>query len=263
MIKEFSFNEFSLNDFYQKQRGVGLVWLGNAGWVINLGGVIFCTDLDLHSPGRVPLPANVDVLELARHIRIAFVTHAHGDHFNEETGGMLAEHSACRFVLPKSCVRTAAEIGLPGDRMTVVAPGMDYALPGLNVHTVRAVHGHLGGSIYSGANFEDCGYIFEGRGLRIYQPGDTVLLEEHFTMRGIDLAFVSPTEHNMHIESAARYLSLLAPRYIFPQHYDSYEVTDDNAFWTRGFADELYGRLPAELRAGFVRARQGQPVCLV
>ena len=249
-------------EFYQQKSGIRLMWMGNDGWVINLHGVIFCTDLDLHSPNRAPLPESVDILEMADHIRIAFVTHEHGDHFNEDTSRMLAEHSACRFVIPKSCAQMAMEIGLPNDRVTIVAPGMDYALSGLNTHTVRAVHGHFQGSIYSGASFDDCGYIFGRQGFRIYQPGDTVLLEEHFDMRGIDLAFVSPTEHNMHIENAARYLSLLAPRYIFPQHYDSYEVTDDNAFWTRGFVDELYDRLPERLQAGFIRVGQGRPIAL-
>ena len=251
-------------DFYRQKTGVSLMWMGNAGWVINLHGLLFCTDLDLHSPDRAPLPANVDMLELARHIRIAFATHEHGDHFNEDTCRMLAEHSACRFVIPQSCAATAADIGLPGDRVTVVAPGKNYVLSGLNVRTVRAVHGHFLGSVHSDASLhDDCGYIFERQGFRIYQPGDTVLLEEHFDMPGIDLAFVSPTEHNMHIENAARYLSLLAPRFIFPQHYDSYVVTKENAFWTRGFVNELYARLPGELQARFVRAEQGQPIAVV
>jgi len=245
--------------FYRQKSGAGLMWMGNAGWVINLYGLIFCTDLDLHSPERVPLPENVDLHELARHIQIAFVTHEHGDHFNEDTCRMLEEHSACRFVIPESCAELAAETGLPDHRVTAVKPGMAYALPGLNVRTVRAIHGHFDGSVYSGANLLDCGYLFERQGFRVYQPGDTVLLEEHFTMGGIDLAFVSPTEHNMHIENAARYLGLLEPRHIFPQHYDSYVVTDENAFWTQGFVDELYDRLPPAQQGGFVRVKQGQP----
>jgi len=253
----------TLTEFYQQKAGVALMWMGNAGWVINLHGVIFCTDLDLHSPERVPLPPNVDIEELARRIQIAFVTHEHGDHFNEDTSRMLAERSACRFVIPASCVQTAEEIRLPKDRVTVVAPGNDYAMAGLSVRTVRAIHGHFAGSVFSGANVSDCGYVFERRGFRIYQPGDTVLLEEHFDMRDIDAAFVSPTEHNMHVENAARYLSLLAPRYTLPQHYDSYAVTDENAFWTRGYVDALYDRLPEERRAGFIRVSQGRPVALL
>ena len=235
------------------------MWMGNAGWVINLYGLIFCTDLDLHSPDRVPLPKNVDIVEMARHIQFAFVTHEHGDHFNRDTCRMLAEHSPCRFVIPKNCAQEAADIGLPENRVAVATPGMDYGLPGLNVRALRAVHGHMGGSVYSGASPLDCGYIFERQGFRVYQPGDTLLLEEHFDLRGIDLAFVSPTEHNMHVDGAARFLSALAPRHIVPQHYDSYIVTDENAFWTRGYVDELYEQLPPELQARFVRAKQGKP----
>ena len=81
-------------------------------------------------------------------------------------------------------------------------------------------------------------------------------------MHDIDLAFVSPTEHNMHIKNSLRYLSQLAPKYIFPQHYGSYTVSPDNAFWTRGFVDELYGRLPETLQAGFIRAKQGHPIAV-
>jgi len=249
----------TLEAFYQQKSSVGLMWMGNAGWVINLRGLIFSTDLDLHSPERVPLPENVDIFELARHIQIVFVTHGHGDHFNEDTCRMLGSHSACRFVIPESCVQTATDIGLPDHRVTFVKPGMEYGLPGLHVHTVRAIHGHFFGSVYSDANLTDCGYVFERQGFRVYQPGDTVLLEEHFDMGGIDLAFVSPTEHNMHIENALRYLGLVKPRYIFPQHYDSYTVTNENAFWTRGYVNELYERLPSEQQAGFIRVKQGQP----
>jgi hypothetical protein len=53
---------------------------------------------------------------------------------------------------------------------------------GLHVEPQRAFHGHWHGSVYRGANLEDCGYLLNLAGERILQPGDTVLLHDHLAV---------------------------------------------------------------------------------
>jgi hypothetical protein len=55
---------------------------------------------------------------------------------------------------------------------------------------------------------------------------------------------------------------MIAPRHIFPQHYDSYDATPENDFWTKGYPDEVYARLAPELQKRFVKVPQGVPTAL-
>ncbi len=254
----------TLNELYTDTSRVSLMWMGNDGWVINLYGCVVSTDLDLFQDIRKPLPKNVDLREMAGRIRYALITHGHGDHFNEETCLFLQKYSDCRFIVPKSCCRKAVEVGLDDERVIVSTPGVPFEPEdGLHIRPTRALHGHYAGSVYRGASLGDCGYVVERNGFRLYQPGDTVLLDEHFTdFKDIDLLFFSPTEHNMLIENSTRFIQLIAPRYIFPQHYDSYDTTPDNDFWTKGYPDEVYARLPPERQSGFIKVAQGEPVTL-
>lgn len=253
-----------LRDVYTAKDGVSLFWLGNDGWVINLYGTVFATDLDLYLDERLPLPQNFDFTELAQNLGALFLTHAHGDHFNEKTCLRLAGESKCLFVVPESCTAKARELGLPEERIVISEPGKELSVLDLRVSCVRALHGHLKGSVYAGASMGDCGYRIEKNGFTLYEPGDTVLLHEHFEMKGIDLAFVSPTEHNMEVRNSLIYLTQLDPRFIIPQHYGSYAESPDNLFWTHGYVEELEAALPAKFKNRFLRPEgQGVPMRII
>jgi len=250
-----------IQELYTDASGVSLMWIGNNGWVINLFGVIVCTDPDLYSFDRVPIPTDVDLNEMAQSIQVVLITHEHGDHFNEKTCLFLQDNSDCLFLMPSSCEERIAEIGLDKKRIIITTPGVDISLAELEIQVkpIRAIHGHLMGSVYEGANLQDCGYIVSRKGFSFYQPGDTVVLHEHFDMKGIDLLFFSPTEHNMQIENSIRFIRLIKPNYIFPQHYASYITTRENSFWTKGYTDEVYEKLCDEEQKKFVKIPQGHP----
>jgi hypothetical protein len=44
-------------------------------------------------------------------------------------------------------------------------------------------------------------------GMRLLQPGDSLRTEEHLALQGIDVLFVSPTVHNMHVDRSLVRLS--------------------------------------------------------
>ena len=95
----------------------------------------------------------------------------------------------------------------------------------------------------------DCGYRFTFGGLTFYQPGDTLLLEEHMDMKGVDVLFVSPTDYNTGFEHTVRLIRMLKPERIIFQHHSTYHENDDNRFWTHGYIQETLALLTLEERA--------------
>lgn len=238
--------------------GVGVYWTGNNGWILTGGGKMVAFDLILEDATR-KRPSPVQTGDIGPDLDLLFITHEHSDHFHEGTCERLVRESNCRFVIPVSCLKKAAELGIPDERIFAARPGMDFEYKGIGVHAVRALHGHLEGSIYEGASLFDCGYLLDFCGRRIYEPGDTVLLQEHIEkIRDVDALFFSPTEHNMWIEQSLKLIGHLRPRHIFPQHFDTFFVTPENAFWTIGFPDEVYERLDEEMKQAYHKLGQGE-----
>jgi len=245
-----------LDDLIATREGIALCWLGNLGWLIRGDGLLVATDLDLDRPGRIQ-PSPVSSVEIAPLLDVHLITHEHEDHFSSPTCALLAEHSDCTFVVPANCADKARGLGVPETRLCVAHPGAPFAVRGLQVEPQRALHGHWHGSVYRGANLEDCGYLLELGDKRILQPGDTVLLHDHLELEHVDLLFVSPTDHNMHVERSAILINALEPAHIFPQHFGTYIETDANRYWTKGYPDELQAVLPRRMQERFHKLAQG------
>lgn len=243
-----------MNDFFESMTASSdtiFCWTGNDGWLIGSGKHMIATDLDFHSDLRIRPPV-ISLEKIAQRLDFLLITHGHGDHFNPETCRVLHEKGACRFMLPESCRDQAVDAGLNEGRIIWVKPGKTYVPANwLEIAAIRALHGHVRHSVYAHANLQDCGYIISFRGKRILQPGDTVLLQEHLETVGIDVLFVSPTEHNTHIEGSIAMIESIRPLKIFAQHFNTYRIDGENAFWTKGYPEMLYDRLPIRYRERF------------
>lgn len=246
-----------LAELLAPRAGAAVCWLGNAGWLIAAGGKLVATDLDLVASMRLA-PPPITAEEVAPHLDALFISHEHGDHFSGPTCRILARESRCVLVVPGNCVDKAREIGMPEERVRVARPREVFELDGIRVEPLRAFHGDRGQVVYFEANLDDCGYILTLAGLRFLQPGDSVLTQDHMTIRDIDVMFVSPTDHNMHVAPAARFIHAIRPRYVFPQHFGTYKQAPDNVHWTVGFPDELRQALDAEMRERFHKLQQGE-----
>jgi len=253
-----------LDQVREQRSGISLWWLGNDGWLIQSGGLLFATDLDLETNEKVQ-PPPISAEELAGEIDLAFVTHHHGDHFNLPTLRILARKPRCTFVLPQTCLEEALhEAGIPRERIVVARPGEHFDVKGMRVDPIHAIHGNQDFTVLTREeNFIEavrysCGYIFHLQGKRILQPGDSVLTEEHLNLKNIDVLFVSPTVHNMHIDRSMILINHLEPAYIFPQHFSTYQEDPENLFWTRGYPDELFGRLSSQLQKRYHKLKQGE-----
>jgi len=241
---------------------LSVLWTGNDGFIIEGGGLKIAFDLILSDSQR-HTPSPVQAEDLAD-LDIIFLSHEHADHFHEDTCSRLAKCSACRFVVPVSCVGKAYSLGLPMDRVTVAWPSEKFTFKGMRVTPERAIHGHKFGSVYSGASAGDCGYTIELDGFKIYQPGDTIPLQQQLeSMSGVDLMFFSPTEHNFGIEGSVRVLEAIRPRHIIPQHFGTFTLTEDNGFWTVGYPDEVYEKLSDELKSRFHKMAIGDKIEII
>ncbi len=252
-----------LDQIQTDQLGIAIWWVGNDGWLIKSDKVLIGTDLDLEIAEKIAEPP-ISARELAGRLDVAFVTHHHGDHFNEPTLKVLAQRKQCVFVLPQTCLRQALELGIPRERIIVPQPGRPFEIKGVKVDPTHAIHGNQEFTVLTREeDFIDsithsCGYVLTIQGKRFFQPGDSVLTEEHLNLKDIDVLFVSPTVHNMYIDRSMILINRLEPAYIFPQHFSTYREADDNLFWTRGYPDELKARLSAELQKRYHKLKQGE-----
>ncbi len=227
--------------------GMAVWWAGHNSWIIKSGGLVLTTDLWLENGSRMA-PAPITPEEMASVIDISFVTHAHGDHFNEYTSKVLLEQSNCIFVMPESCLAVAKKLGIPDQRIVVAKPREPFEVKGIKVEPIRAIHGNANFAIYYEANLQDCGYVLNINGKRFLQPGDSYLLEDHLFAKDIDVLFFSPTEHNMYIDRSTILINTLQPDYIFPQHHSTVKVSEENRFWAKGYPEEVKIWIDDELK---------------
>ena len=239
------------------KKGIAVCWLGNIGWLIRADGCLVAFDLVLNHKNHLE-KSPISAEQLAPVLDVHFITHEHGDHFNQATSKVLAEKSNCQFVVPANCIETANKIGIPTNRIRIARPREPFQLGKIHVEPLRAIHGNMKFTVAHFFNNDDCGYLLTIAGKRVFQPGDTVLLQEHLDLKDIDVLFVSPTVHNMYIDRSAILVNAIEPDYIFPQHFGTFIQKEDDLFWTKGYPDELKAALPKLMQNRFRKPKLGQ-----
>lgn len=247
-----------IDDIRAHRTGLGLWWAGHNSWIIKSGDLVVTTDLYLENDMRLA-PSPLTPEEIAAEVDVSFITHAHGDHFNEYTSRVLLEKSSCIFVMPESCLGVARKLKIPDNRVVVAKPRESFEVQGVKVDAIRAIHGNANFAIYYDANLQDCGYVLTVGGKRFLQPGDSYLLEDHLFLKNIDVLFFSPTEHNMYIDRSVILINTLDPQYIFPQHHGTiaFGEGDRYRFWAKGYPDEVKLRLSQPLKDRFYILKPG------
>jgi L-ascorbate metabolism protein UlaG (beta-lactamase superfamily) len=252
-----------LDQIRAHHQGLAVWWTGNDGWLIKSGDLLIATDLDLDAAGKLQ-PPPVTAQDLLPELDVLFVTHHHGDHFNGPTLRVLAKSQRCTFVFPRTCLKRAEELGIPKDRVVVPEPLQPFEVKGIRVEPLHAIHGNQEFTVLTREpDFVDsiahnCGYVFNLGGKRLFQPGDSVLTEEHLALKNIDVLFVSATVHTMYLDRSMILINRLQPAFIFPQHFGTYQQTDANMFWTKGYPDELKVRLSDDLKKRYHKLAQGE-----
>ncbi|HSD29990.1 MAG TPA: MBL fold metallo-hydrolase [Vicinamibacteria bacterium] len=252
-----------LEEVRSHRSGIALWWVGNAGWLVKADGVLVGIDLDLELQERIE-PPPVSAEELAGEIDVAFATHHHGDHFNAPTLAKIAGKPRCTFVLPRTCLAGAAAAGIPRDRIVVPEPLVPFEIKGVSVRPLHAIHGNQMFTVltrepdFVESIAHNCGYLMRIGGRTFFWPGDSVLTEEHLALRDVNVLFVSPTVHNMHVDRSAILINALQPDLVIPQHFGTYREDDENRFWTKGYPDELRLVLSADLQKRYRKLAVGE-----
>jgi L-ascorbate metabolism protein UlaG (beta-lactamase superfamily) len=252
-----------LDQIRSHRQGTAVWWTGNAGWLIKSGDVLIGVDLDLSTQNKIQ-PPPITPQELAGELDAAFVTHHHGDHCNLPTIRALAQGSRTTLVLPQTCSKRLTNQTVPDGRLMAPEPGKPLKIKGIRIEPIHAIHGNQEFTVltrepdFIDSIRQNCGYVFHVGGKRFLHPGDSVLTEQHLSLKDIDVLFVSPTVHNMYVDRSMILINRLQPAYIFPQHFGTFVQTDQNSFWTRGYPDELKLRLSDELKKRYHKLNQGQ-----
>lgn len=170
------------------QGGLCLYWLGQAGFVIDWGGLRMLIDPYLSDSlarkykgtryGHVRMMAAPIAPEAFTQVDLVLCTHRHTDHMDPDTLQVLAAaFPRLRFVVPAASLDEARKrCGVQDARLIAVDAGDSITpLPGLRVMPVAAAHEQL--SQDAQGRHEWLGYVLELGGVRLYHSGDCVPYE--------------------------------------------------------------------------------------
>ena len=133
-------------------------------------------------------------------VDLVLVSHAHTDHMDPGTLGVIAtHHPKAIFVCPERVKKVAIERGVPEDRL-VGALGNDVLepVPGIRISPIPSAHEDLD---VTGEGSAYLGYVIEVGKERIYHSGDCVPypeLSQHLIAHGITLALLPVNGRDPH-----------------------------------------------------------------
>ncbi len=222
------------------ETGIGLAWLGQAGFVARTRTATALIDPFLASyDGRLyesALPAAA-----AEGIDVVCCTHEHVDHFDAASAPAIATASpGAVFVVPTPIVDMVTESGVDPARVVGMQPGEPVELAGLTIRAVPAMHGVTMDDAYgfgeevSGGLVRFLGYVVDAGGVRLYHAGDTIHYDGmEVTLRdlAIDVAMLpingrDPVREargivgNLSEREAAWLAAAIEAEVIVPMHYD-------------------------------------------
>lgn len=154
-----------------------------------------------------------------------FVTHSHFDHLDAQAIDALTEERTMIF-----CDHTSAE-KMNSKRVTVMKPGKEITLfSNIKVEAVAAYNTTAGHIQFHPKEREDCGYIFNIGGSRIYVSGDTENTPEMKSLKDIDVAFLPVNQpYTMTVDEAIDAVKSIHPKVFYPYHYgETDQKTDIN-----------------------------------
>lgn len=222
------------------EQGVGLVWLGQAGFIARTRTATALIDPFLspydgreYESGLAPAAAEG--------IDVVMSTHEHIDHFDGPSAPALAAASpGAVFVVPTPIVDMVTESGVDATRVIGVQPGDPIDVAGLSIRAVPAMHGVTMDDAYgfgeelSGGMIRFLGYVIDASGVRLYHAGDTIHYDGmEATLRDLDIDVAmlpingrDPVREargivgNLSEREAVWLASEIGARVVVPMHYD-------------------------------------------
>jgi L-ascorbate 6-phosphate lactonase len=258
--------------------GIGLTWLGQAGFLLEAGATSLLVDAFLSpNPDRLT-PATVPPDRFTG-LDGVLATHEHWDHLDLACWPALAAASpGAGFVVPAPVVDQVTAAGLAADRVRGAVPGERVRLGEATVTPVPARHGvHVAdaytfGEELSGGAVRYLGYVVELGGVRTYHAGDTIDYPElapRLRQLGVELALLPINGRdaareaqdivgNLDAGEAADLALRAGAGTTVPMHYEMFAANpgDPGAFVRLARAHDLSCVVPAPFRPFAYRGGQ-------
>jgi L-ascorbate metabolism protein UlaG (beta-lactamase superfamily) len=174
---------------------------------------------------KVSYPISADQVPKAD---IVLYTHSDIDHMGPTTAQILAKLRPA-FLGPHPVYYKLTKMGIEPELVDVCRYGDPIEIKGLKIEVTPADHPwQLQDPARCGKPFragDCCGYILNTPDGRIFFPGDTRIMEEHLSIKNIDVLALDVSECAYHLNHPAAILlaNNLSDAMILPLHYGTYD----------------------------------------
>lgn len=233
----------------RKDNEIGIVWLGQNGFLIKSKSCVFLFDPYLSDfaeqwtygwknehvrMSAIPIKPN----ELYG-IDYVLCTHDHVDHIDPFTIPIIAlRNSETKFISPKAARQRMLSLFVEASNLFILKGEDNIELPNIKIHSIPAAHSKLKFDIENGFHF--LSYIVEVDGITIFHAGDTVPYKgqtDYFKDFSVDLALLPINgyqppelefEPNFSINEAIEFAKEIKAKKVIPMHYDMYSLNTAN-----------------------------------
>ena len=147
-----------------------------------------------------------------------FLTHEHGDHFNQDTLDAL-DSGETQFITNARVFEKISDVMKNRTQTADNSTRNQNLFREIKIDTIAAYNTTEGREKFHPKG-RDNGYVLNFEGFRIYISGDTEDIPEMRALKDIDLAFVCMNlPFTMDASAAASAVSEFAPKFVYPYHY--------------------------------------------
>jgi L-ascorbate metabolism protein UlaG (beta-lactamase superfamily) len=144
-----------------------------------------------------------------------FITHKHGDHFNENAFNKIKKE--------ETKIYSTQEVAsaFPKTNFEILKEEDNFEIDDIKLEVVKAVHGYMPFLKKKNAEIEEnVGYIFEIEGKKIYHTSDTICFKNNYEC---DILFVPVCNHGLVMGAfeAALFAKETEAGLVVPMHYDN------------------------------------------
>jgi L-ascorbate metabolism protein UlaG (beta-lactamase superfamily) len=154
-------------------------------------------------------------------IDYVFVTHKHGDHFNEDIYNKIKKETT------KVYSTNEVATSNPGTQFEILKETDNLTFESFKVKVVKAVHGYQPFLTTNNAEInENVGYIFEIENKKLYFTSDSISFKNNYHC---DILFVPTCNHGLVMDpfSAAQFAKATNTNLIIPIHNDNPKYLGD------------------------------------
>ena len=222
------------SSFFGPRDDTAVTWLGMAGAAINARGTVVLIDplltcVERHGERvsetghrfRVELP--IEAKDVPKADAVLY-THADGDHFPEPTARTLNARCEPVFLAPSPVASELAAIGVEPARLQTARDFERHTIGNIEVRITPALHDWQQADPWRRGDC--CGFFVKTPDGTVWHPGDTRLIDELLSVRGVDVLFFDVAAVHAHLGPAgsAKLAACCGAEVLLAYHYGTYEM---------------------------------------